>query len=766
VTKAKAKKHRDVKPSNTPAAPSALGTDHLEAIRSWADDNLDAANELLTVDVDECWRALFEKKSKIFSAAEKATQKQAMLVELRRYHGELGAKLDGGDREVEATPDAPGLPLPDGVTGVRIIRGHRVHPAANVFPMLIDSELQELALDIKAHGQRDAIEQLDGMILDGRNRLEACGIAGVDPWIVEWEPNGKSPLAYVVSKNIHRRHLDKDARAIAAVRLLPLFEAEAKGRMRAGGRIGADTTNRGLESRGSAPGALPQSQPGGKASAAAASAANVGTRTVERAKRVDKEAPALAEKVLAGDMSLKQAERQIRTSEQRSKIRTYLPPEGRYSVIAADFPWKFDVRGEDDSHRGNMPYPPMSVTDIEAFEMAALADDDCVLFLWCTNTHLVDGTVARVLRAWGFEPKTIHTWIKTTEEAETPGELAETRAQYGTGNWGRGGTEHYVVAVKGSPVVNFASLVNWFAAPRREHSRKPELFYQRIEQACAAPAKLELFARERRSGWVCSGAEVDKFDEAQEKLAIAGAKAHAAAAPADEVEKESSASETRDPSAWNCNCGGALGKVPRHMLGDRGCVAKASPVVEDDEPPHVRNSKLALSSSYEVQRGIIAHRDWGGSFAGLVDTLERGDRVELRPLRAGAFSKGSAFTGPATVIGWGKDTRKQKLAVDIEGQMRTVDREAVEAIREVVSTRPIEALSRDVKNDVLAWAREALDVAKKKLDQDDVQRCWRDLIANDIELQANQRPAVDVQLEAARKQVLAELEERREARAS
>ncbi|MCC7234893.1 MAG: ParB N-terminal domain-containing protein [Bryobacterales bacterium] len=56
----------------------------------------------------------------------------------------------------------------------------KAHPAAELFPMMTEAELRQLAEDIKAHGLADPITMLDGMILDGRNRFEACKRAGVD----------------------------------------------------------------------------------------------------------------------------------------------------------------------------------------------------------------------------------------------------------------------------------------------------------------------------------------------------------------------------------------------------------------------------------------------------------------------------------------------------------------------------------------------------------------------------------------------------------
>ena len=64
------------------------------------------------------------------------------------------------------------------------------HPAAEMFPLLGDDELRELADDIAAHGLREPIVVQGGTLIDGRNRLRACVMAGVEPTTVEL-PNGR-----------------------------------------------------------------------------------------------------------------------------------------------------------------------------------------------------------------------------------------------------------------------------------------------------------------------------------------------------------------------------------------------------------------------------------------------------------------------------------------------------------------------------------------------------------------------------------------------
>jgi len=94
-----------------------------------------------------------------------------------------------------------------------------VHPAAAMFPMLAPDELAELAEDIAANGLAYPLVTKDGLLIDGRNRREACRIAKVKPTTTEL--NGQDPIAYILSSNINRRHMTKGSRAMAVAMIYP-----------------------------------------------------------------------------------------------------------------------------------------------------------------------------------------------------------------------------------------------------------------------------------------------------------------------------------------------------------------------------------------------------------------------------------------------------------------------------------------------------------------------------------------------------------------
>jgi hypothetical protein len=146
------------------------------------------------------------------------------------------------------------------------------HEAANIFP-LDDEHLDDLAADIKAKGQQVLIQLLDGKILDGRRRWLACRKAGVLPKteVVKTE----DPVSYVLSLNLHRRHLSPSRSAMVAGRARKLFDEQAKERqqVRKGHQAGSTVAN------------LPQLDKG-KSRDKAAAAVGVGGRTVDYASKV------------------------------------------------------------------------------------------------------------------------------------------------------------------------------------------------------------------------------------------------------------------------------------------------------------------------------------------------------------------------------------------------------------------------------------------------------------------------------------------------
>ena len=187
------------------------------------------------------------------------------------------------------------------------------------------------------------------------------------------------------------------------------------------------------------------------------------------------------------------------------------PPQLKHCrVIYADPPWTFATYSR--KGKGRSPeayYDCMSLAEIKALPVAESAPDDCVLLLWATDPLLEKAF--DVIRAWGFEYKTVgFYWVKLNKSA--PQLVYDTRSFFtGLGFWTRANPEPCLLATRGRPHRRRADVSKLIISPRREHSRKPDEVYKRIEALCEGPY-FEMFARTRRDGWFSWGRESDAFE--------------------------------------------------------------------------------------------------------------------------------------------------------------------------------------------------------------------------------------------------------------
>jgi N6-adenosine-specific RNA methylase IME4 len=159
----------------------------------------------------------------------------------------------------------------------------------------------------------------------------------------------------------------------------------------------------------------------------------------------------------------------------------------RYRTIVADPPWQVRTpKGWDSNETTNaIAYPMMTVSEIAALPVRAMADDPCHLYLWTVQKYVDDAY--DVARAWGFEPKILLTWCKPQGKM-LGGLYAST-------------TEFCLFARRGVDGVRGPRHpTTWWEWPRGAHSAKPEAFQDIVESVSPGPY-VELFARRARFGW-------------------------------------------------------------------------------------------------------------------------------------------------------------------------------------------------------------------------------------------------------------------------
>lgn len=193
------------------------------------------------------------------------------------------------------------------------------HQAANIFPLLDDDPLQQLVDDIRQHGLRQPIVLFDGKILDGRNRYRACLLAQVEPVFQEFDGNRREALAYVWSTNAARRHLTPGQAAIACANREKL-DAEYAAELET---MRESLNKGGRPSKNKKP---PQTfeevsdRNDREINHKIAEAAGTNRTYVATARKVVEQRPDLADKVMAGELTLPQANAEIKREEKRKEL--------------------------------------------------------------------------------------------------------------------------------------------------------------------------------------------------------------------------------------------------------------------------------------------------------------------------------------------------------------------------------------------------------------------------------------------------------------
>ena len=163
----------------------------------------------------------------------------------------------------------------------------------------------------------------------------------------------------------------------------------------------------------------------------------------------------------------------------------------KYQIIYADPPWRYNFC-VDNADKIENHYPTMTLEDIKTLSIPSA--DNAVLYLWATAPKLLEAL--EVMKAWGFVYKTQAVWDKMW---------------IGMGYWFRGQHEILLVGTKGkiSPPSSGNRVSSVHREKRTKHSKKPDYFRNIISKCFPIENKIELFARQKTSGWDIWGNEID-----------------------------------------------------------------------------------------------------------------------------------------------------------------------------------------------------------------------------------------------------------------
>jgi N6-adenosine-specific RNA methylase IME4 len=368
-----------------------------------------------------------------------------------------------------------------------------------LIPPLTADEYSQLEANCISDGIRDAILTWNGFIIDGHNRYEISQKHNLKFNTEEkYFENEVEVKEWMIRNQFGRRNLSNYQRSVLALQLEEVFSAKAKEK-----ETERKTTFHKSEKSNIQPINTIKE---------ISKVANVSHDTIAKVKKIEAIAtPEVKAKLSTGEVSInqayqeikkeeKKAERDQRIEETKQKIEqeNLIQPDKKYHVIAIDPPWAYSEKGGFDSenydsvsNRGAVDYPTMTINQIKEIELPAA--ENCVLFLWTTHAFLEDSFL--LVRQWGFQYKATLVWDKV---------------KMGIGRTVRMQLEFCLLAIKGNPIIQGSSERDLIVESRREHSRKPEAFYEMVERMCIGN-KLDFFSRQNRSNWDHYGADKGKF---------------------------------------------------------------------------------------------------------------------------------------------------------------------------------------------------------------------------------------------------------------
>ncbi|RQT37037.1 Spo0J and IME4 domain-containing protein [Burkholderia cepacia] len=365
---------------------------------------------------------------------------------------------------------------------------YAIHSATGLFPPMSDEDFAQLKADIQQNGQKMPILVYRNKIVDGRERLRACRELGIDP---RFDDVGKLDVptqTFIVSQNLHRRHLSDSQRALIAGELSNTkkganqhtAEAVSQKQAAAACKVSIDSVGRAKAVLNcETPGLAKVVRDGNLDVSTAALLSQIPKAELDRL--VKEKVEVMKEE--ARKLRLKKTEEKRKESVDRIAKRTVSQSVkkaiGPFNVIYVDAPWDaVDERG----------LPIMSRSDLELKPVQQLSGDDTMLFLWVPDDRLEDGF--KVLAAWGFRYRTHAVWNKGGK---------------GAGPYFHVNHELLLFATRGEvPMIPTAARVVSVLDWQTKGKQRPQKVYDLIDSMFPELSKIELFPpvdAAARAGW-------------------------------------------------------------------------------------------------------------------------------------------------------------------------------------------------------------------------------------------------------------------------
>jgi len=362
-----------------------------------------------------------------------------------------------------------------------------------IFGELPENEYKNLKEDIAKRGIQDPLHVVkqngEWIVVSGHQRKKIAEDLKINvPCINRKDLTENWQIEeQLISDNLLRRHLSDYQKVECGEHLRGIEEQKSKERQAENAKRNQPQSQN-VEN-------LPPLENKGKTRDKVAEKIGMSGRQYDKAHKIYEEAPKdIKEEWKTGKISThaayKKIKRKEKIEEQKTKLKTIPMPTGKYSVIYADCPWKYDF-AETSSREVENKYPTMTLDELKNMILPEF-EDNAVLYLWATSPKLLEAL--DVMKTWGFKYKTHAIWDKQ---------------KIGMGYWFRGQHELLLVGTKGNinpPIAN-DRVSSIFSYPRKKHSEKPKEIQALIHKWYPNLNKIEMFARGKKENWEVWGNE-------------------------------------------------------------------------------------------------------------------------------------------------------------------------------------------------------------------------------------------------------------------
>lgn len=371
----------------------------------------------------------------------------------------------------------------------------------DLLPPLEDSEIEALEASIWINGILDPIQLgsigdvSNPFILDGHNRYALCQKLNKKPTysdnVLEFN-DIYDVKAWILQNQLSRRNLNSFKRCEIVSRLEDNIREEALNRKSLGGKGGLEQDPHNCADLGV-----------GETRQILAKQAGISHETYRRFKGIIKRGSCeVYDSLRKGDLTINKVYTDLKKEEIKEKneeLKKSNPtvfPDGRYQTIVIDPPWPMEkIQLDCRPDQIGFDYPTMNEEELKLFPLPEMTMDECHMYLWTTQKFFF--MAHRLMEYWGFNYIFQMTWMKNG------GFQPFGLPQYNT--------EFVLFGKKGPlPFVETKNFFTGFSAPRREHSRKPDEFYDVVKRVSPGP-RIDVFSREKRDGF-------DQFGNEEKKL--------------------------------------------------------------------------------------------------------------------------------------------------------------------------------------------------------------------------------------------------------